>query len=236
MHPKYSLMILTQNRLQQLQTLIGGLESRLAHGDMELLIWDNGSDKETVDFVSDLTLTLRGTVKVKTFLQNENVGVARGRAELMKAASGDTLIFMDSDVEIISDAWLDRLMDALEPENVGLAGPAGSFVMWTPDGAVFSQAIPGQCDVVAGWCQAFKKEVLDAGVAMDTEYGFFWEEDSDFCMQVRAAGWDVATYHNTGLRHFPGQTGAELVDRRKNMARFKEKWQGRELIREEGAY
>jgi GT2 family glycosyltransferase len=230
-------MMLTHNRLPQLTKLIGGLESRIARGDIEFLIFDNGSEIQTVNFVTDLMFTLRGAAKVRVLSNVENIGVAAGRDGLLKQATGEYLIFLDSDVEIIAEDWIERAMEMLEPENVGMVGPAGSFVQWTPDGAAFVPAIPGECDVVAGWCQVFKREVLEAGVRLDLGYGMFYEEDSDFCLQIRAAGWDVFTYNNSGLRHMPGQSGAARVaNRSQTLSRMRTKWQGKGLIREEGAY
>lgn len=145
------------------------------------------------------------------------------------------LIFLDSDVKVLEDEWLDRLLVALESENVGLVGPAGSMVMGD-----FTGFYPGQagmeCDVVSGWCQAFKREVIDAGVWIDTEFKMFWTEDSDFCLQIRAAGWDVVCTGGIGVLHEPGLSGDEFADRAANQERFRAKWQGQGLIKAEGGW
>lgn len=233
---KFSILMLTHNRLDAVQQCLESLDSTLGRDDVEFVLLDNASTDGTKEYLEDTLPCLRGGDRTLFLERKKNLGVAAGRAKLVEAADGDIIVFLDSDVLIRDDGWLDKLAEALEPENVGMAGPAGSYVKFGPAGEVaFLPAPAGQCDVVSGWCQAFKGEVLMAGIGLDQEYGLFWEEDSDFCMQIRECGWDVVCTGGIGVDHMPGLSG-DTGQREKNLARFHEKWAGKQLIKAEGAY
>ena len=231
----YTLLMLTHNRLTKLQFCLKSLAKTLDRADVELVILDNGStDDEMTEWLRDWAKAC--TNKKQSVYVNwarSNLGVAGGRQELLKDAYGDVIIFLDSDVLVVDDKWINRLAPALKPESVGLVGPAGSFV--TADFKQFTPAPAGPCDVVSGWCQAFKNEVLLSGIGLDKGYGNFWHEDSDFCLQVRDAGWDVACTGDIGVRHTAAMSGGrDNFDA--NMERFRKKWQAKRLIKAESGY
>lgn len=195
------------------------------------LVMDNGSTKDMPDYQLP-------NILYSGYSQNR--GVAGGRNGLIDWALArsdhDVFVFLDSDIEVIDPSWIARLIKPLEQENIGVCGVSGSYIDWSQKHP-FVPAPVGECDVVSGWCLAVKREVIDlAGVRMDESYGLFYEEDSDFCMQVRAAGWDVWCTGDVGLKHTPSNSGANLADRAATLSRFRDKWHGKALTRGEGAY
>lgn len=227
MKPRFSILVLTHNRLDMLKRFFSSLRPTMARSDVQMVVLDNGSELST-------RIYLAGVPYIRPIFSAINLGVGAGRNELLKHAEGEMLIFLDSDCEILNPHWLDGLVMALEPESVGIAGPAGAFVDWNKEHP-FIPAPVGECDVVSGWCMAFKPEILKAGVKLDTEYGMFWEEDSDFCMQARFLGWDVVNTGGLGVHHQPGMSG-DNGERSKTLARFRDKWRGMGLTKFEGAY
>lgn len=229
--------VLTHNRLQTAQRLIEQIEGTLPR-DVELLILDNGSTDGTAEFVADLPDLVRET-NLRVFLEAENLGVAGGRNALVKQLDEKvrTVIFLDEDVIVEDVDWIVPLRKALEAEEIGIAGPAGSYIEWTDIGAKFHPADRRPCDVVSGWCFAVKREVFELGATFDEAgYGLFWEEDSDFCLQARDVGFDVVCTGPIGLRHEAAQSGDKPGARAANLARFREIWHGLGLIRAEGGY
>jgi GT2 family glycosyltransferase len=228
---KYSLLMLTHNRLGALIPCIRSLHETLLAPDVELIILDNGSSAHTVEWLQGLE-----GPRVRKMFSRTNLGVAEGRARLIEQACGSVLVFLDSDVVVEDGTWLETLGKALEPENVGVAGPAGSLIRWKGP-HLFVPAAVGQCDVVSGWCLAFKREVLAAGVKMRTEeFPMFWSEDSAFCLDVFAAGWDVVNTGYIGVEHVPGLSGDKPGAREASEAKLRELYAGRGLVREEGAW
>ena len=228
---RYSILMLTHNRIEAVKACLASLVPTLSRNDVVLHVLDNHSTDGTAELITHAP-------GIESWRYNDNYGVARGRQMMLEDADlGDIVVFLDSDVIIQDAGWLDKLAAALAPEPVGIAGPAGSYVFWNlpafaPD---FVPAPVGECDVVSGWCQAFKREVVQAGAGLDVGYGMFWEEDSDFCMQIRALGWDVVNTGDIGVLHTPGKSG-DTGNRAVNLRRFWDKWHGRELTKTAGAY
>ena len=233
---RYSILMLTHNRLEQVVKCLISLEPTLERDDVELIIIDNASTDGTWEFVKEHMEAHPD--KVVAIGLEQNAGVSGGREKLLywMDRRTDIGIFLDSDVMIMDTHWLEAIRETLAREDIGICGPGGSFVL--ADWSGFTAGLPGrECDCVAGFCLAFKKELIDAGVKMDTDYGLFWTEDSDFCLQARALGYGVMCVP-VGVWHMPAHSGAgkdETLHQR-NIERFASKWRGKGLVKAEGGY
>ncbi|NBY21028.1 glycosyltransferase [bacterium] len=87
---KISVLILTQNRQEELIHCVLSLRRELANL-LEIIILDNGSNPPVL--VTDLALIS----KVKLLRSAKNLGVAKGRNVLAQEARGDLLWFLDDD-------------------------------------------------------------------------------------------------------------------------------------------
>jgi len=226
---KYSILMLTHNRLSTMQACWRSLEGTRRRTDVEFIILDNASADGTPEW-----LFAQQGERVCVERSLENLGVAKGRNMLSRMAHGDILIFLDSDTIIEDEGWLATLTAPFEHENIGVVGCAGCLVRWElPLLFTLSPRLPGLVDVVSGWCLAARREVFQ-GAAFDEDYGLFHEEDSDFCMQARRHGYDVWGTGYIGVQHTPGNSGSEYSAREKTLARFRLKWQERGYIQAEG--
>jgi GT2 family glycosyltransferase len=229
MQPRYSLAILTHSRQELVQRMFRSLNETMARLDTETLVLDNASEDSTWRYLASVPY-------IKRWRSEENLGVAGGRQQLLERARGEIVIFLDSDVEIVNPKWIEQIYMALEPENVGICGPAGSLVEWDKPG-YFTPAAHGQCDVVSGWCMAVKREVIQSGIKFRVDdFPMFWHEDSAFCLDTYKAGWDVVCTGNIGVSHTPGLSGDTGRGKFTADQRFHDLycWQG--LIKYEGAW
>jgi len=240
--PSVSILMLTHNRLESTIRCLDSLDHTLRGHNVELMVLDNASTDGTEGFVADLPIVMRSRIPVTVRLEDANLGVAQGRQVLAAAADGDIFLFLDSDVvvaDVMETNWLKQLLAAFEDETVGVVGTAGSMVMFATSAdaqeTVFVPAEVGRCDVVSGWCMAVRASLFQH-VAFDTEYGPFFEEDSDLCLQVRELGYDVVMVTVDGIEHVPGNSGAEYTNRRKTLKRFRDKWEGKGLVKMEGGW
>lgn len=232
---KFSILILTYNRYAAVQACFDSLSHTMNRDDTRITIWDNGSTDGTQDYLWGMEVGSEENFHPPLILNSdENLGVAGGRAKLLEYGSdSEYVVFLDSDVIITDDSWLDILAAALEPENVGMVGPGGSYM--AADWSGFLPGHPGPVDCVNGACQMFKREVLKAGVHLDLNYGKFWTEDSDFCFQIREAGYDVLCVP-APILHTPGESGDEDGLHQRNHDYFVSKWRGKGIARCEGGY
>lgn len=225
-----SFLFLTQNRLGVTARCFRSLAPTLRRADVEWRIIDNGSTDGTADWLLRMAARYPGQVFVT--LHADNTGVAGGRQLLLNEARGETLIILDSDVEARCAEWLDALLAPLQRPEIGLCGPAGH---WLTPNWVWYEPVPtgyvGPSDVVSGYCQAFRREVID-GFQMDMNFNPYFHEDSDMCLWIRDQGYDVWCTGNIGLYHVYAGTGNHGggIPKQKYLA---SKWQGKGLVRYE---
>lgn len=115
------------------QTVVSVLES--SYQPLEVIVVDDGSTDHSIDRISDLNITL---------LKNEiNQGVSDTRNRGARHATGDILIFVDSDVCVLKDTFL-RMLDYFYNES----------------GVKIVQAIYGENPNLKGWVSRYKNHWL----------------------------------------------------------------------------
>jgi len=157
-------------------------------------------------------------------------------------ASGDRLVFLNDDVEVISDGWLEQLVAPLNEPDVGLTGArlyfsdatvqhaghayAGGHYLhpyrdlpresYGPFGALI---INREASGVTAACAAMRRETF-------VEIGGFSEalpanfNDVDLCYKVRLAGQRIVYVASVELYHFESRTRERAVhDWERNLVR-----------------
>ncbi len=228
-----SLLMLTYNRRSLVERCFRSLAYTLARNDvLEWLILDNASTDDTPAYLRHF---LRERHKVSCRLSTWNRGVAGGRDYLMRAARGDVLVLLDSDTVITDARFLDNLVQALQRPGVGIVGTAAHFVPrgWRWPFTVAAGDYQGPCDLVPGFCQAFRRSILNDGrCRMDLTFNPYWLEDTDFCFQVAAGGrtvWSLPR-SSSGVWHEWGKSGASSSDFAEKYRYFVDKWRGRGVV------
>ena len=226
-----SFLFLTRNRLGVTARCFKSLADTLRREDVEWRIVDNGSTDGTAEWLLRVAAAYPGQVHVT--LRADNTGVAGGRQLLLNEARGDTLVILDADVEARRAGWLERLLAPLADPSIGICGPGGN---WVTAGWQWYEPVTvdyaGPCDTISGYCQAFRRDVLDRGAVMDMAFNPYWHEDSDWCMQIAAMGLKVWCTGDVGLYHIyagTGDTGGGHIKQRY----LASKWRGKGLVRHE---
>ena len=153
------------------------------------------------------------------------------------AASGDYLLFLNDDVEVLHDDWLDVLIAEAERPEVGVVGAQLLY----PDGKVqhagmfLSRSMPGtarhafrfaasddpcyfglalsqrELTCVTGACMMVRREVFDAVAGFDEAHAVV-NNDIDFCLRLRATGRSVIFTPHARLLHHELASRAHLKD------------------------
>ena len=126
--PLVSIVIPNKNNAALLRVCTDGLLDKTAYGALELIIVDNGStDSETLALYDDLRLR---SAKIVAFDGSFNCSRACNLGAA--SATGEMLLFLKNDIEIVHADWLDQLVrQALEP-GVGIVGAQLLY----PDGGI----------------------------------------------------------------------------------------------------
>lgn len=221
---KISIVQLTFDNLDQVRRFLPGVARLAARPEvMEWIVLDNGSTDGTLEQLERLSARHR---KLRLIKSPENLGCGGGRNVAWRAARGEFLLSLDSDADFVEPGVLPRMLADLERPGVGIVGQHGG---WVRRGWSWTEEVPagycGTVPIVCGFCQFFRRSVVDRWVQRP-EYGPYWLDDSELCLQIQAAeglaGW-VADY---GVVHAWSKTGGqdERV-RRAAWAAFRRRWQ-----------
>jgi len=216
---KVSIIIPVYNNLQLLKKCISSLRQHHAGAEYELVIVDDGSTEPgTKEYLSNF----------ENVIQQSNQGFIKACNHGAKVAIGEYLLFMNSDIEVLHDGWLGRLVMVFEEkEDVGIVGCKLIF----PDDTVqhcgmeFSsrhmnfihrhyrahKADPqvnqsGYVPAVTGALFMVRRKVWDELNGFDEQYVFGYFEDTDFCMRALEKGWKTYYCASVEMIHHQSAT------------------------------
>lgn len=207
----------------------------------ELIVVDNASPAPTRRWLEGRAR--RGELRL---IRNpENRGFAASINQAARASRGRILVWLNNDTAV-GPEWLERLAACLEREpSAGAVGPctndpdsgSGRGSRHEPGAeeldafaAAWALRFDRQREVVdglSGFCLAVRREAAEAVGPLDER--FLWgEEDTDYCLRLRLAGYKLLLARDVYVRHEGGATrGRWGALRRARLTRH-----NRELLRE----
>jgi ADP-heptose:LPS heptosyltransferase/GT2 family glycosyltransferase len=223
-----------------IKTCIETLRSQTAFRRFEIVVVENipeteGTWKEWLTTNADKIITI-----------NEPFNWSRFNNEAARHAAGDYLLFLNDDIEIIQEDWLDAMLEHAQRPEVGIVGArllypdrkvqhAGMFLasvglarhafrMSAEDDPGYFGFSLTQRNVIAvtGACLLVRRHVFEALGGFDEAHAVV-NNDLDFCLKAHEAGLlTVYTPYATLLHH-------ELASRNKlddifNAAHFNDRW------------
>ncbi|OAE41224.1 glycosyltransferase [Brucella intermedia] len=236
-----SAVILIHNNRKIIGRCLESLQYHCKSYLKEIIVVDNASTDGGADFVSQKF----GDVKI---IKNPQNGCSSGRNLGAEHASGDFLVFFDSDQWFTSSCAFEEALKIMETNaSVGAVGWGGGWfdagrsdlggmiADYSPNRGMNSKAIRDgfRSDIgYLGTCGFFMpRSVFDAIDGFDCAFDPTCFEDTDLSFQIKKLGLLICHRDLTGIRHQPHQTtGAdsgsaayrELFMR--NAKYFKEKW------------
>lgn len=195
--------------------------------NVEIVLVDNGSERPAtgrllarIGAKSDIKLVSRpGTFNFSLLC---NAGAA--------AASGDHLLFLNNDTEVLSARWLERMLALAADPSVGVVGAtllypdrtvqhAGllprSDGMWIhPHRGAPVEALPTEVQsvpAVTAACLLIRRDLFDAVSGFDESLPLTLN-DVDLCRRVRERGKLVVVTPRARLLHYEGLTRGYSID------------------------
>ncbi len=187
---------------------------------VDIAVVDNGSDDGSVDIIR------QAHPDIDVIDADANLGFAAGNNLVLKKAVTPYIMLLNSDA-FLQPGTLLRLIDFMEAyPKAGIIGPR----ILNPDGtdqdypcrfptipemirrAVKGPQFPGSgaadplpMERIHGCCLVLRREVLDHVGLLDEQF-FMYDEDMDWCLRCRKAGWDLYLLPNATVIHLGGQT------------------------------
>lgn len=196
-------------------------------GNFEVIIVDNGSNRETKTYLKELEAYDRVTV-----LTNEkNTGFAKANNQGAKAAKNNLLLFLNSDVLCFS-GWIEQMVSKINYYDLDACAAAGG--VYNKDFMGVGEVQSGKFDYLAGWCILIKKAVFEAVGGFDERYGYAFCEDTDLTFKLRAKGYNIGicetTVKHLGSKTVYSQTDFTVTEQSKNSLKlFREKWFSKDM-------
>jgi len=113
-----SIIIVHKDRPEYLNLTLQSICVTSFNSNYEIIVVDNGSDKESQDFLDDI----EGTVKVVRNEKNLYWSAACNKGAKAADKNSKYLIFMHCDVVITNPSWLDLLLNVSESTSSGFIG------------------------------------------------------------------------------------------------------------------
>lgn len=238
--PMVSLIIPTRNGLNLIRQCIDSILNKTTYPNYEILIVDNGSDDPNVlDYFNEISRSR----KVKVLRDDRPFNYSALNNAAVKRASGDLIGLVNNDIEVISPEWLTEMVSHAIRPHIGAVGAR----LWYPDNTLqhggvllgvggvanhshfkISRGDPGyfcraaliqNFSAVTAACLVVKKSIYEevGGLnEVDLQVAF---NDVDFCLRVRAAGYQNLWTPYADLYHHESATrGAD--DTPEKQARF----------------
>jgi GT2 family glycosyltransferase len=247
MTERFSIVVLSLNHLESTQRLLESLSS--TQGYFETLLLDNGSVPEVVSNLQAIEKSELGRrLNLRCTFNPVNVGIASGRNQGANRASGEFLVFLDNDVEIIRPDWLEQIA-AVYRAKPGLGTVGGVLLnidrtIQFAGGSIDARAhVTFRTDLVPG--QSATQSMFCLGACLSTPISCFRQlggfdkqfdpmdyEDIDYCLRATQAGWPSYICQSCILvheQHTTTRTGVAGFTRLKHYlrsgSRFLKRWQ-----------
>lgn len=234
-------IVISYNNLELLKACLESI-SRYTFHPHSIIVVDNGSTDGSQEY-------LQGRDDLLCLYNEENAGYARACNQGILAGSGQYIVLMNCDVEVM-EGWLEPLLQRAESnEELAVIGPkllneeglimgAGVVEMddicsprgWkVPDGpGVYEET--EEVINVSGACYLIKRDLLTSLGLFDEGY-FFYFEETDYSLRAREKGYKVLYCPESKVihHHEGGKSGEDRTFRNtcflQSQKRFRGKWQ-----------
>lgn len=250
--PLVSIIILNKDGLHHLKRLFKHFELKTNYSNYEIIVVDNASEDESVEYLKSLDLNI--TVIEK----KENVSFAKGNNDAAKIAKGEYLLLLNNDIEP-TYGWLNEMVGTiLYNKNVASVG-AKLIYPYIEDekntkksftiqhaGDILRQAIDEVCLYKGHNQNKFSKEIFDSEISVNKkrllctaavllvkksvyeelngldEKYWYGYEDIDYNLKVNKAGYSTVFASAALLFHHESATRKTIS--RENHKVFCQKW------------
>ncbi|MBC8492492.1 MAG: methyltransferase domain-containing protein [Chloroflexi bacterium] len=243
-YPRASIIMVTYDNLELTRHCLSSLYQCTLYPNWELIIVDNGSTDGTQDYLSTLSEYFD---HVRVIYNQDNVGFPRATNQGLQTSSGEYFVLLNNDT-VVTRGWLTRLLRHFERDPfIGLVGPMTNAI-WNEAKLEAHYTTPASLEafavqqaeehvgehfpvgVLAMFCLAVRRQVIDAIGLLDEQYEIGMFEDDDFALRARLAGWRVVCAQDVFIHHEGRASFRQLGEKRyreifeTNRAKFEQKW------------
>lgn len=249
-NPKVSIIIPNKDHIDDLKVCIDSVNKKSTYKNFEIVIVENNSEEDKT-FKYYEKLEKQDNIKVVYWKDEFNYSAINNFGA--KHCTGDYLVLLNNDTEVIAKDWMERMLSYCQREDVGIVGAK----LYYPDdtiqhagvilgfGGIAGHAAIGQSRYELGYmarpcttqdvscvtaaCLMVKKSVFDEVNGLDEDFKVAFN-DIDFCMKVRDKGYLIVYNPYCEFYHYESKSrGLEDTDEKVErfngeIKRFRGKW------------
>lgn len=223
--PKVSIIILNWNGKSLLETYLPNVVSNSKNA--EIIIADNGSSDESLDFLRD------NYPEIRIIKNGENLGFTGGYNKALSQVEADYYIILNSDIEV-GENWIKPIIDLMENDKtIGVcqpkiisyldkdkfeyAGASGGYIDFLGypfcRGRIFDIIEKDtnqyddikECFWASGAAMFVRSDLFHRFGGFDEEF-FAHQEEIDFCWRIKNSGYKVMVCPKSKVFHLGGGT------------------------------
>ncbi|HOY32954.1 MAG TPA: glycosyltransferase family 2 protein [Bacteroidales bacterium] len=248
-----SIIIPSKNKADLLRKCIRSIERKSSYTNYEIIVIDNNSDEK--DFFALMKqYTRQNKIRFKCVEDKKEFNFSRLINLGRQHASGEYLLLLNNDTEVITPDWMEALMEHVQRKEVGVAG---AKLLYDNDtiqhagviiglGGVAGHVLVGEdrdgpgyfnyvnmlntYSALTGACFMVRTSVFDEAGGFDENFGTEYN-DVDFCLKLVEAGYHnlyvphCELYHYESLsRGHPHSTSESYKKHVREVNLFRKKW------------
>lgn len=239
--PLVSIVIPNFDHVDELKTCIESILTRSTYKNYEIIIIENNSREErTFKYYKELT-DGHGNIRLITWEGEFNYSAINNYV-VREAVTGDYILLLNNDTEVITPQWIEELLMFAQRDDVGAVGAmlyypndtiqhAGVIVGY---GGVADHAFAGlkrgekgymgrlcyaqNLSAVTAACMMIRRNVWDQVDGLDENFKVAFN-DTDLCMRIRKAGYLIVWTPYAELYHYESLSRGQ-EDNPEKRARF----------------
>ncbi len=242
--PRVSIIVITRDNLVFSKLCLESVLANTDYPDYELIVVDNGSGKELLSYLGQLT----DRYPFIRLVRNEtNRGFAAANNQGLALATGDRFVLLNNDT-IVPRGWLTRLVRHLDDPQVGAVGPVtnrasneaqietsyrtyAEFERFAREYTDGRARVRFEIPMLTMFCFAIRRETHERVGPLDEQYHIAMFEDDDYAMRLRSGGYRLICAEDVFVHHFGGVSLGSLLTSgqcqellKANRGRFQRKW------------
>lgn len=210
--PKISIVIANKDHLEDLKRCITSIREKSTYENYEIIVVENGSEtKEIFDYYEKLKDDPQ--IKVVTYTEKGSFNYSKVNNFGVKEASGDYILLLNNDTQVITVNWMEELLMYAQREDVGAVGAKlyygnktiqhAGVVLQLGAHRTAGHSHYGQhrdnlgymgrlcyaqdVSAVTGACLLVKKKLFEEVGGLDESFAISLN-DVDFCLKLREKG------------------------------------------------
>lgn len=209
---KVSICMITYNKLPFLRISLPTIAESITCRDTELLVWNNGSDDGTEEYLHEYEKMCPPHINYRIFHSDFNCGL-NAYGFITKKATGDLIVTADDDIfDIVPLGWEKKFKRIFNSRFGGSRfGYISTDTINKDGGRIYDKIgiaklgdLTIEIGAAGGWFAATTREIMEEVGGFHTNQKLLYLEDLDYQARAWSAGYLCGTLLNTKVYHACG--------------------------------